>query len=170
MSLGASNSLFWVAPKPCMFRNRCDFMYDFKNSSSWIGLNKVMRFEKADDVWLSQEAETSKEQTWQLASKYSLRRSSPSRWGALLLAVALSGSSPLVAVTQKCPMWWGSDGVVLNAQCSWCKQCLNSSDNSAGAMWDQQSLRLPDAFTTNQTIENNKIYFTSWQFRWLNFA
>ena len=85
-------------------------------TSCWIGLNKVMRFQQADDVWLSQEAETSKEQTWQLASKYSERRSSPSRWGALPLAVALGGSSPLVAVTQKCPMWWGSDGVVLNAQ------------------------------------------------------
>ena len=74
-----------------------------------------MRFEQAD-VWLSQEAETSKEQTWQLASKFSQRRSSPSRWGALLLAVALSGSSPLVAVTQNCSMWYGSDGVVLNTQ------------------------------------------------------
>ena len=118
MSLGASNSLFWVAPKPCMFRNRCDFMYDFKNSSSWIGLNKVMRFEQADDVWLSQEAEPSKEPTWQLASKWSQHRGALSqsvRSSPACRCSELSGSSPLVAVTQKCSMWWGSEGVVLNA-------------------------------------------------------
>ena len=76
-----------------------------------------MRFEQADDVRLSQEAKTSKEQTWQPASKYSKRREAlPVGEELSCLPFALSGSSPLVAVPQKCPMWWGSDGVVLNAR------------------------------------------------------